>query len=87
MRHSSRGCSEEISKAAAVTLWAAGSGSSKRAYRVVSSTVTSAREPYFVEGKGILHAVSTPEAQAGEIDPVLVASPEYPTVGVEVNEW
>ena len=86
MRHSSRGCSEEMSKAAAVAWWAAGSGSSKRAYRVVSSTATSAREPYFVEGNGILHAVSTPEAQAGEIDPVLTASPEYPAVGIEVYD-
>ena len=53
---------------------------------MVPSTVVSARDPYFVEGKGILHAVSTPDAQAGEIDPVLVASPEYPTVGSEANE-
>ena len=75
-----------MSKAAAVTWWAVGLGSSKRAYRVVFSTVVSARGPYFVEGKGILHAVSTPEAQAGEIAPVLVASPEYPTVGIEANE-
>ena len=53
---------------------------------MVSSTATSAREPYFVEGNGILHAVSTPEAQAGEIDPVLTASPEYPAVGIEVYD-
>jgi len=29
-----------------------------------------------VGGEGILRAVSTPEAQAGEIAPVLVAAPE-----------
>ena len=75
-----------MSKAAAVTWWAVGLGSSKRVYRVVSSTVVSGREPYVVEGKGILHAVSTPEAQSGEIAPVLVASPEYPTVVIEANE-
>ncbi|WP_225905313.1 hypothetical protein [Schaalia sp. ORNL0103] len=46
----------------------------------------SARESYSEDGKGILHAVSTPEAQAGESDPVLVASPEYPTVGAEVYD-
>lgn len=48
----------------------------KRAYRVVPSTVVIARGPYCVEGKEILHAVSTPEAQAGETAPVLVADPE-----------
>jgi len=74
-----------MSKAAAVTWRAVGLGSSKRVYRVVSSTVVIARGPYCEDGKGILHAVSTPEAQAGEIDPVLVASPEYPTVGVGVE--
>ena len=52
----------------------------------VPSTVVSARRPYFEDGKGILHAVSTPEAQAGEIDPVLTASPEYPVVGIEVYD-
>ena len=86
MRHSSRGCPEEMSKAAAVTWWVERSGSSKRAYSVVPSTVVSARGPYFVDGKGILHAVSTPEAQAGEIAPVLVADPEYPMVGIVVYE-
>ena len=53
---------------------------------MVPSTVVSARRPYFEDGKGILHAVSTPEAQAGEIDPVLTASPEYPAVGIEVYD-
>ena len=53
---------------------------------MVPSTVVSARGPYFVDGKGILHAVSTPEAQAGEIAPVLVADPEYPMVGIVVYE-
>ena len=48
----------------------------KKTYRVVPSTVVSARGPYCEDGKGILHAVSTPEAQAGEIAPVLVEDPE-----------
>ena len=48
----------------------------KKTYRMVPSMVVSARGPYCEDGKGILHAVSTPEAQAGEIDPVLVEDPE-----------
>ena len=65
-----------MSKAATVAWWLAWSGFSKRAYRVVPSTVVIARGPYCEDGKGILHAVSTPEAQAGEIAPVLVEDPE-----------
>ena len=76
MCHSSRGCADAMSKAATVARWVALSGSSKRAYRVVPSTVVIARGPYCVEGKGIHHAVTKPEAQAGEIAPVHVADPE-----------
>ena len=76
VRHSSRGCSEEMSKAATVASRVEESGPMEKTYRVVPSTVVIARGPYCEDGKGILHAVSTPEAQAGEIAPVLVEDPE-----------